>query len=129
MNTGQSIHQFSTERYLKMEQIAWDDFAKVELRVGKILTAKPFPEARKPAYLLEIDFGAELGMKRSSAQITHLYKPDELVGKLIVAVINFPRKQIGPVMSECLVTGFYNENGEVALCIPDKAVPLGSKLA
>lgn len=112
-----------------MEQIAWDDFAKVELRVGKILTAKPFPEARKPAYILEIDFGSELGMKRSSAQITHLYKPDELVGKLIVAVINFPRKQIGPVMSECLVTGFYNENGEVALCIPDKAVPLGSKLA
>lgn len=68
-------------------------------------------------------------MKRSSAQITHLYKPEELVGKLIVAVINFPRKQIGPLMSECLVTGFYNENGEVALCVPDKAVPLGSKLA
>lgn len=129
MNAGQSLHQFNTERLLKMEQIAWDDFAKVELRVGKILTAKPFPEARKPAYILEIDFGSELGTKRSSAQITHLYKPDELVGKLIVAVINFPRKQIGPVMSECLVTGFYNENGEVALCIPDKAVPLGSKLA
>jgi len=102
---------------------------KVEMRVGKILAAKTFPEARKPAYILEIDFGSELGMKRSSAQITHLYKPEELVGKLIVAVINFPRKQIGPLMSECLVTGFYNENGEVALCVPDKAVPLGSKLA
>jgi tRNA-binding protein len=112
-----------------MEQIAWDDFEKVEMRVGKILAAKTFPEARKPAYILEIDFGSELGMKRSSAQITHLYKPEELVGKLIVAVINFPRKQIGPLMSECLVTGFYNENGEVALCVPDKAVPLGSKLA
>lgn len=111
-----------------METISWDDFLKVELRVGKIITARPFPEARKPAYVLEVDFGEELGIKKSSAQITHLYKPEELVGKLVVAVVNFPRKQIGPLMSECLVTGFPNERGEVALCVPDKAVPLGTKL-
>jgi tRNA-binding protein len=110
-----------------MQTITWDDFTKVELRVGKVISAKPFPEARKPAYILEVDFG-ELGIKQSSAQITHLYQPDELVGKLVVAVVNFPIKQIGPMMSECLVTGFHNEQGEVALCVPDKPVPLGSKL-
>lgn len=111
-----------------METITWDEFTKVELRVGKVLSAKPFPEARKPAYILEVDFGEELGIRKSSAQITHLYTPEELVGKLVVAVVNFPKKQIGPIMSECLVTGFHNENGEVALCVPDKPVPLGSKL-
>jgi tRNA-binding protein len=112
-----------------MELISWDDFTKVELRVGKVLTAKPFPEARKPAYILEIDFGPDVGIKRSSAQITKLYTTEELVGKLVVAVINFPRKQIGPFMSDCLVTGFHNEQGDVALCVPDRPVPLGSKLA
>lgn len=112
-----------------MEPINWDEFAKVELRVGKVLSAKPFPEARKPAYILEIDFGSDIGIKQSSAQITKLYTPDELVGKLVVAVLNFPRKQIGPFMSDCLVTGFHNEQGDVALCVPDKPVPLGSKLA
>ncbi len=111
-----------------MEPINWDEFTKVELRVGKIISAKPFPEARKPAYILEVDFGEELGIKKSSAQLTALYKPEELVGRLVVAVVNFPKKQIGPFMSECLVTGFHNENGEVALCVPDKPVPLGSKL-
>lgn len=111
-----------------METISWDEFTKVELRVGKVISAKPFPEARKPAYILEVDFGDELGIKKSSAQITHLYQPDELVGKLVVAVVNFPKKQIGPIMSECLVTGFHNEQGEVALCVPDKPVPLGTKL-
>jgi tRNA-binding protein len=111
-----------------METITWDEFTKVELSVGKVISAKPFPEARKPAYILEVDFGEELGIKKSSAQITHLYQPDELVGKLVVAVVNFPKKQIGPIMSECLVTGFHNEQGEVALCVPDKPVPLGSKL-
>lgn len=111
-----------------METISWDEFTKVELRVGKVISAKPFPEARKPAYILEVDFGEELGIKKSSAQITHLYQTDELVGKLVVAVINFPKKQIGPIMSECLVTGFHNEQGEVALCVPDKPVPLGTKL-
>ena len=111
-----------------MEPINWDEFTKVELRVGKIISAKPFPEARKPAYILEVDFGEELGIKKSSAQLTALYKPEELVGRLVVAVVNFPKKQIGPFMSECLVTGFHNENGEVALCVPDKPVPLGSEV-
>lgn len=112
-----------------MDPISWDDFIKVELRVGKITNARTFPEAKKPAYILEIDFGPDFGIKRSSAQITHLYSPEELIGKLVVAVLNFPRKQIGPFMSECLVTGFHNERGEVALCIPDKPVPLGTKIA
>lgn len=111
-----------------METIGWDDFAKVELRVGRILRARAFPEARKPAYVLEVDFGAAIGVRKSSAQITGLYRPEELVGKLVVGVVNFPKKQIGPVMSECLVTGFHDESGEVALCVPDRPVPLGAKL-
>lgn len=111
-----------------METISWDDFSRVELRVGRVIDARVFAEARKPAYVLQIDFGAELGIRKSSAQITKLYAPEELVGKLVVGVINFPKKQIGPLMSECLVTGFYDENGDVALCVPDKPVPLGAKL-
>lgn len=111
-----------------METISFDDFLKVELRVGRIVSASVFKEARKPAYVLHVDFGAELGIKKSSAQITALYQPDELIGKLVVAVINFPRKQVGPLMSECLVTGFHNEKGEVALCVPDQPVPLGTRL-
>jgi tRNA-binding protein len=112
----------------RVNRISWDDFAKVELRVGRITRAEPFPEARKPAYVLHVDFGADIGVKKSSAQITELYRREELVGRLVVAVVNFPVKQIGTVMSECLVTGFRNENGDVALCVPDRAVPLGSKL-
>jgi tRNA-binding protein len=111
-----------------VQAISWDDFTKVELRVGRIISAAPFPEARNPAYVLQVDFGKDIGMKKSSAQITHLYKPEDLVGKLVVAVVNFPNKQIGPLMSECLVTGFHNASGEVALCVPDKPVPLGAKL-
>ena len=111
-----------------MATISWDDFTKVELRVGRIISAEEFPQARKPAYILHVDFGEELGLKKSSAQITHQYQCAELVGKLVVAVVNFPKKQVGPLMSECLVTGFHNENGEVVLCIPDKHVPLGTKL-
>ena len=111
-----------------MKEISWNDFIKVELRVGKIISAEAFPEAHKPAYQLMIDFGDEIGTKKSSAQITDLYKIDDLPGKLVVAVINFPPKQIGPLMSECLVTGFYNNEDHVALCIPDKEVPLGTKL-
>jgi tRNA-binding protein len=111
-----------------METIRWEDFAKVELRVGRIVDARVFAEARKPAYVLQVDFGAEIGVRKSSAQITGLYRPEELVGKLVVAVVNFPKKQIGPLMSECLVTGFHDENGEVALCVPDRAVPIGAKL-
>jgi len=111
-----------------VQSISWDDFSKVELRVGRVVSAAVFPEARKPAYVLQVDFGPKIGLRKSSAQITHLYTPEELVGKQVVAVVNFPKKQIGPLMSECLVTGFHNENGEVALCVPDKQVPLGTKL-
>ena len=111
-----------------MTTITWDDFTKVELRVGKIIQAEPFPEARKPAYKLLVDFGPEVGKRKSSAQITQLYEPGDLIGKLVVAVVNFPPKQIGPIMSECLVTGFHNEQGEVALCVPDRPVPLGTRL-
>mgnify|MGYP001195774066 FL=1 len=111
-----------------MEPISFEDFLKVELRVGRIISASVFKEARKPAYVLQVDFGEEIGTKKSSAQITALYRPEDLIGKQVVAVVNFPRKQIGPLMSECLVTGFHNENGEVALCVPDKEVPLGTKL-
>jgi tRNA-binding protein len=112
----------------KVKLIEWKDFEKVELRVGKVVQAEVFAEARKPAYILHVDFGDEIGIKKSSAQITELYEVDDLVGKLVVAVVNFPNKQIGPLMSECLVTGFHNENGEVALCVPDLTVPLGAKL-
>ncbi|TAN02755.1 MAG: tRNA-binding protein [Rhodanobacteraceae bacterium] len=112
-----------------METISWDDFSKVELRVGRIVDARVFVEARKPAYVLQVDFGVEIGIRKSSAQITRLYSPEELVGKLVVGVVNFPNKQIGPLMSECLVTGFHDENGDVALCVPDKPVPAGAKLA
>jgi len=111
-----------------MNEISWDDFTKVELVVGKIITAEEFPEARKPAYKLTIDFGKKIGIRKSSAQITDLYTTEELLGKLVVAVINFPPKQIGPIMSECLVTGFHNSDGHVALCVPEKEVPIGTKL-
>ena len=111
-----------------MQTIAWDDFLRVELRVGRIVSAEPFPQARKPAYKLQVDFGPEIGMRRSSAQITTLYRPADLVGKLVVAVINFPPKQIGPFVSECLVTGFHTEAGDVALCVPEHDVPLGTRL-
>jgi tRNA-binding protein len=112
-----------------MEQISWSDFEKVELRVGIILEAQDFPQARKPAYLLRVDFGAEIGIKKSSAQITDLYTKEELVGKRVVAVVNFPPKQIGPIQSECLVTGFYRQDGAVVLAVPDKEIPNGAKLA
>ncbi len=111
-----------------MESIAWDDFTRVELRVGRVIDAQPFPQARKPAYILQVDFGDEIGVKKSSAQITTHYQPKDLIGRLVVAVVNFPKKQIGPIRSECLVTGFHDEDGAVVLCVPDQSVPLGSKL-
>ena len=111
-----------------MQQIEWNDFLKIELRVGKIIQAEVFEKARKPAYILHVDFGEELGIKKSSAQITNLYQPENLIGKLVVAVVNFPKKQIGSIQSECLVTGFHNQDGHVALCVPDLDVPLGTKL-
>jgi tRNA-binding protein len=112
-----------------MQEITWDDFARVELRVGRIVSAEPFPQARKPAYVLRVDFGEDIGLRKSSAQITELYQPEDLVDRLVVAVVNFPAKQIGPLMSECLVTGFHDAEGRVALCVPDAVVPLGAKLA
>lgn len=100
----------------------------MELRVGTVITAEPFPEARRPAYRLTVDFGPDVGVKKSSAQITNLYSCEELVGRQVVGVVNFPPKQIGPMMSECLVTGFYREDGAVVLAVPDKPVPNGAKL-
>ena len=111
-----------------MNEITWNDFEKVELRVGTIIKVDDFPEARKPAYKLEIDFGAEIGIKKSSAQITRHYKREDLVGIQVVCVINFPNKQIGPFVSECLTTGFPDENGDVVLTVPEKKVPNGAKI-
>lgn len=111
-----------------MNEIEWSDFEKVELRVGTVLAVEAFPEARKPAYKLNIDFGEEIGTRKSSAQITDLYDADALVGRQVVAVVNFPRKQIGPFMSECLVTGFARADGAIVLVSPTESVPNGSKL-
>lgn len=110
------------------ETITWDDFEKVELKIGTIVRAEEFPEARKPAYKVWVDFGGDLGVKKSSAQITVHYKPEDLIGKQIVAVVNFPVKQIGPIKSEFLLTGFYDENGDVVVAQPEREVPNGSKL-
>jgi tRNA-binding protein len=111
-----------------METISWDDFVKVELRVGQVVSATVFAEARKPAYILHVDFGPEIGVKKSSSRLTELYEPEDLVGRQVIGVVNFPKKQVGPVMSECLVTGFHDEQGAVVLCIPERRVPLGTKL-
>ena len=108
--------------------ISFEEFEKVELRVGKIVEVEDFPEARKPAYKLRIDLG-ELGVKSSSAQITTLYTKEELLGRLVVCVTNFPPRQVGPFMSEVLTTGFYREDGAVVLAMPEREVPLGSRLA
>ena len=112
-----------------MQEIEWDDFQKVELRVGRIVEVKDFPKAKKPAFILKVDFGSEIGIKKSSAQITDLYTADILLGKQVVAVVNFPPKQIGSIMSQCLVTGFHREDGAVVLATPDIEVPDGVKLA
>ena len=111
-----------------MKQISWSDFEKVELRIGTITEVHEFPEAHKPAYKLTVDFGDQVGIKRSSAQITDLYSKEELVGKQVMAVVNFPPKQIGPFISECLVTGFPDKKGNVVLAVPDKPVDNGMKL-
>ena len=112
-----------------MDRIEWSDFERVELRAGTILSAEAFPEARVPAYKLVVDFGPDIGHRKSSAQITDLYEAGELVGKQVIAVVNFPPKQIGPFMSECLVTGFHCDDGKVVLATVDSAVPNGAKLA
>jgi tRNA-binding protein len=109
-------------------EISYDDFRKVDIRVGTILAAEPFPEARRPAYKLTVDFGPEIGVKRSSAQITKRYTLAELPGRQVAAVVNFPKKQIGKFMSEVLVLGFPDENGEVVLIAPTLGIPNGGRL-
>lgn len=108
--------------------IAYDDFAKVDIRVGQIVRAEPFPEARKPAFKLWVDFGPEIGEKKSSAQITKNYALEDLPGRLVMGVVNFPPRQIGPVKSEVLVLGVPDAEGEVILLAPDKDAPLGGRM-
>jgi len=110
------------------DPIQWQDFNKIDLRIGTIIEANDFREAREPAYILRVDFGNDIGIKKSSAQITDHYSKEELIGKQIVAVVNFPPKQIGPIMSECLITGFYRSGSEVVLAVPDHPVPNGARL-
>jgi tRNA-binding protein len=111
-----------------MQQIQWEDFLRVELRVGRVLSARPFPEARKPAYMLEVDFGPEIGVRKSSCPAHRALPAGGPRGRLVVGVVNFPKKPIGPLMSECLVTGFHDADGGVVLCVPDGEVPPGTRL-
>src|SRR5687768_12908700 len=108
--------------------ITFADFERVDIRVGRIVRAEPFPEARKPAYRLQIDFGPSLGIRKSSAQLTTQYRAEELAGRLVLAVVNFPPRQIGPFMSEVLTLGVPDDGGNVVLVVPDRDVPLGGKL-
>jgi tRNA-binding protein len=108
--------------------IAFADFEKVDIRVGRIIKAEPFPEARKPAYRLQIDFGPEIGVKKSSAQLTTYYELDALTGRLVLGVVNFPPRQIGPFMSEVLTLGVPGADGGVVLIAPDRDVPIGGRL-
>ena len=111
------------------EQIVFEDFLKIDMRIGKILSAEDFPKAKKPAYKLTIDFGEEIGIKRSSAQITKLYSKEELIGMLIIAVINFPPRQIADFISEVLVLGIENEDGEVVLLRPERDTEVGKRVS
>lgn len=110
------------------DQISFDDFLKVDIRVGTIIEASPFPQARKPAFKLKIDFGEEIGVKRSSAQITVHYPIDELIGRQVAGVVNFPPRQIGPFISEVLTLGFADDNGDIVLIEPERAVRNGSRM-
>ncbi len=112
-----------------MNTISWEEFEAVELRAGTILEVEEFPEARKPAWKITVDFGGDIGVKKTSAQITDLYGPEDLVGRQIVGVVNFPPRQIGPVRSEFLLTGFYRDDGAVVMAVPERPVPDGAKLA
>lgn len=112
-----------------MPEISWNDFQKVELRTGTIVAVEDFPEARKPAWKLTVDFGDEVGERRASAQVTDRYSREKLLGKQVLGVVNFPPKQIGPFMSECLVTGFVTQDGSVVLAVPDMPVKNGLRLA
>lgn len=111
-----------------MSDATFDDFVKLDIRIGKIIRAEPFPEAKKPAYKLWLDFGVGIGIKKSSAQITQHYTVEELIGRHVLAVVNFPPRQIGPVKSEVLVLGVPDEMGNVVLVAPDLAVPIGARL-
>lgn len=113
---------------MSSDTINWQQFEQVDIRVGTVIKAEPFPSAHNPAYKLWINFGDEIGVLKSSAQITDLYSRDDLINKQVMGVVNFPSKQIGPFMSECLVTGFYRDSGNVVLAVPDKNVPNGTKL-
>ncbi len=113
---------------ISMDTISWNDFEKVELRVGTVINVEEFPEARKPAWKITADFGKEIGIRKTSAQITVHYSPENLIGRQIVGVVNFPPKQIGPVRSEFLLTGFPDENGDVVIAVPERPVPNGGKL-
>ena len=112
-----------------MNEASFDDFIKLDIRCGTIIKAEPFPEARKPAFKLLIDFGGDLGTKKSSAQITQNYDCDALIGKQVMAVVNFPPRQIGPLMSEVLTLGVPDDDGEVMLIRPDQPVPDGGRLS
>ena len=112
-----------------MDLISFDDFLNVQIRVGTVIRSEPFPEARRPAIKLWVDFGGEIGERKSSAQITEHYQPEQLVGRQVIAVVNFPVKQIGPFMSEFLTLGLHDDYGNVVLVGPDKAVPNGARLA
>lgn len=110
------------------DQISFEDFLKPDIRIGTVLSAEPFAKARKPSLILQIDFGPAIGVKKSSAQIAANYTPDELIGRQVAAVVNFPQRQIGPLMSEVLTVGFADDAGEVVLFAPDKSVPNGARL-
>ncbi|MCF8062485.1 MAG: tRNA-binding protein [Deltaproteobacteria bacterium] len=112
-----------------MNRITWEAFEAVDIRVGTVVSVEPFAEARKPAYKIRVDFGPEIGVLKTSAQVTELYSMEELTGRRVVGVVNFPPKQIGPIRSECLLTGFHREDGAVVLAVPERDVPNGARLA
>ncbi len=111
-----------------MKLITWQEFENVELRLGTIISVDSFPQARKPAYIIKADFGPDIGIKKSSAQVTNLYRKNDLIGKQIIGVMNFPSKQIGPMCSEFLITGFHRDDGAVVLAVPEREAPNGAKL-
>ena len=111
-----------------MNDITWDEFKKVEIRVGTIIEVNDFPEAIKAAYQIKVDLGEKIGIKQSSAQITDLYSKNDLINKQVIVVVNFPPKKIGPFISECLITGFYNDGNKVVLATPDQSIPNGTIL-